>query len=258
MLLAIDVGNTHIVIGLYESAASSELIDHWRISTNADRTSDEHALMVQDFLAFHGSTMRSAITGIVVSSVVPRVTMSLREMTRKYFGFEAVVVGPGVKTGMPIHTDNPKEVGADRIVNSVAAFTRWGGPAVVIDFGTATTFDAVSAKGEYLGGAIAPGIEISLEALISRAAALRRVELVEPRNVIGKNTVESIQSGVIFGYAGLVDGLCRRMERELGDCVVVATGGLSSLIAPYCDSIHHIEPWLTLDGLRLIFERNCD
>ena len=258
MLLAIDVGNTHIVIGLYETAASNELIDHWRISTNADRTSDEHALMVQDFLAFHGSTMRSAITGIAVSSVVPRVTMSLRDMTRKYFGFEAMVVGPGVKTGMPIHTDNPKEVGADRIVNSVAAHTRWGGPAVVIDFGTATTFDAVSAKGEYLGGAIVPGIEISLEALISRAAALRRVELVEPRSVIGKNTVESIQSGVIFGYAGLVDGLCRRMEVELGDCVVVATGGLSSLIAPYCDTIDHVEPWLTLDGLRLIYERNCD
>ncbi len=258
MLLAIDVGNTHIVIGLYESAAANDLIDHWRISTNAERTSDEHALMVQDFLAFHGSTMRSAITGIAVSSVVPRVTMSLRDMARKYFGFEAVIVGPGVKTGMPIHTDNPREVGADRIVNSVAAFARWGGPAVVIDFGTATTFDAVSPKGEYLGGAIVPGIEISLEALTNRAAALRRVELVEPRSVIGKNTVESIQSGVIFGYAGLVDGLCERMERELGECVIVATGGLSSLIAPYCETIDHVEPWLTLDGLRLIYERNCE
>jgi type III pantothenate kinase len=256
VLLAIDVGNTHTVIGLYSSPDSDNLVDHWRISTNAERTSDECALMVQEFLAFHGRGLRSGIHGVAISSVVPRVSMALRDMTVKYFGFEPVVVGPGIRTGMPILTDNPKEVGADRIVNSIAAFTQFGGPAIVIDFGTATTFDAVSAKGEYLGGAIVPGIEISLEALTSRAAALRRVELVEPRNVIGKNTVESIQSGVIFGYASLVDGLCERMENELGDSVIVATGGLATLISPYCDSIEHIEPWLTLHGLRIIYERN--
>jgi type III pantothenate kinase len=182
----------------------------------------------------------------------------MREMTVQYFSVPTVVLEPGVRSGMPILYDNPKEVGADRIANAVGAYDLFGGPTIVVDFGTATTFDAVSAKGEYLGGAIVPGIEISLDALFGRAAALRRVELIEPRNVIGKSTVESIQSGAVYGFAALVDGLCARIEAELGECEVVATGGLSHLIAPLSEAIGHEEPWLTLHGLRIIFQRNLD
>jgi type III pantothenate kinase len=177
-------------------------------------------------------------------------------MTEKYFGFRPVVIEAGVKTGLPILTENPREVGADRIANAVAALDLYGGPAIIIDFGTATTYDALSAKGEYLGGAIAPGVDISLDALYTRTAALRRVELIEPRSVIGRTTVESIRSGAIFGFAGQVDGICRRMAQELGDPVVVATGGLAELIAPYTSSITQVEPWLTLHGLRVVFDRN--
>ena len=270
MLLAIDIGNTQTVIGLFgddddvdavepavgHPAAEVGLLDHWRIATNAERTSDEHALVVQEFLGFHGFSFDDDIDGIAISSVVPRTTAAFREMTEKYFGFRPVVIEPGVKTGLPILTENPREVGADRIANAVAVHDLFGGPAIVIDFGTATTYDALSAKGEYLGGAIAPGVEISLDALYTRAAALRRVELVEPRNVIGRTTVESIQSGAVFGFAGQVDGICRRLADELGDPTVVATGGLASLMAPYTSSIEHVEPWLTLHGLRVIFERN--
>ncbi|CAN5611969.1 type III pantothenate kinase [soil metagenome] len=275
MLLAIDVGNTQTVVGLYGDAGQrggagrtgaeggvalrpgDELLDHWRIATNAERTSDEHALVIQEFLGFHGFSWDEEISGLVISSVVPRATAAFREMTERYFGFKPVVIEPGVKTGMPILTDSPREVGADRIANAVAAHDLFGGPAIVIDFGTATTFDAVSAKGELLGCAIAPGIEISLDALYQRAAALRRIELVEPRNVIGRTTVEAMQSGAIYGFAGQVDGICRRMATELGDeAVVVATGGLAELICTYTESIEHLEPWLTLHGLRLIFERN--
>jgi len=269
MLLAIDVGNTQTVIGLFgedddherrrearSSRAELGLLDHWRIATNAERTADEHALVVQEFLGFHGFSFHQEIHGLAISSVVPRATAAFREMTEKYFGFRPVVLEPGVKTGMPILTDNPREVGADRIANAVAALDLYGGPAVVIDFGTATTYDAVSSRGEYLGGVIAPGIEISLDALYTRAAALRRVELVEPRNVIGRTTVESIQSGAVYGFAGQVDGICRRLTHELGDPTVVATGGLSDLIAPYTTSIANVEPWLTLHGLRLVFEKN--
>lgn len=279
MLLAIDIGNTQTVIGLFgdddveglssgarggagrrdatTSGAESGLLDHWRIATNAERTSDEHALMVQEFLGFHGFSFDDDIDGIAISSVVPRTTAAFREMTLRYFGFRPVVIEAGVRTGMPILTENPREVGADRIANAVAAMDLVGGPAIVIDFGTATTYDALSARGDYLGGAIAPGIEISLDALYTRAAALRRVELVEPRNVIGRTTVESIQSGAVFGFAGQVDGICRRLADELGgDPEVVATGGLAELIAPYTASIKRVEPWLTLHGLRLIFDRN--
>lgn len=254
MLLAIDIGNTQTVIGLF--GADDELVDHWRIATQSERTSDEHALVIQEFLGFHGFSFDDDIDGIAISSVVPRSTAAFREMTHKYFGFRPVVIEPGVKTGMPILTENPREVGADRIANAVAALDRFGGPAVVIDFGTATTFDALSARGEYLGGAIAPGLDISLDALYLRAAALRRVELVEPRAVIGRTTVDSIQSGAVFGFAGLVDGICSRIADELGAPTVVATGGLASLIAPYTASIQHVEPWLTLHGLRLVFDRN--
>ncbi len=267
LLLAIDVGNTQTVIGLYEMDAApargsrradSDLVDHWRIATNAERTADEHALVLQEFLAFHGSSLDDGdITGLVVCSSVPRVTGSLRRMTERYLHFAALVVEPGVRTGIPILYDNPKEVGADRIADAVAAFDLFGGPAIVIDFGTATTFEAISAKGEYLGGAIFPGIDVSLDALFARAAALRRVELVEPRNVIGRSTVESMQSGTIYGYTALVDGMCDRISDELGaDPTVVATGGLSGLIGPLSASIDHIEPWLTLHGLRLIHEKN--
>lgn len=265
MLLAIDVGNTQTVIGLYsldadgrskKRSADSDLLDHWRVATQVERTSDELALVLQEFLGFHGFSWDDDILGLAVASSVPRVTGALRRMAERYFGFAALVVEPGVKTGMPILYDNPKEVGADRIADAVAAYDLFGGPTIVIDFGTATTFEAISEQGEYLGGAIFPGIDISLDALFSRAAGLRRVELVEPRNVIGKSTVESLQSGAIYGFVELVDGMCGRIIDEVGECTVVATGGLSGLIAPLSKRIDHHEPWLTLHGLRLIYEKN--
>jgi type III pantothenate kinase len=253
MLLAIDVGNTQALIGLFEG---DELVDHWRIATVADRTSDEHALLINEFLGFHDYSFDDDVQGVAISSVVPRVTTALREMTDRYFGVEALVVEPGVKTGMPILTDNPREVGADRIVNALAAYTKYGGPCIIIDFGTATIFDAVSGKGEYLGGVIVPGIEISLDALVGRTAALRRVELLAPRNVIGKSTVEMIQAGAVYGFSAQVDGLCRRLLAELGECPVIATGSLADFVAQYSETIQHLEPWLTLHGLRLIHARN--
>jgi type III pantothenate kinase len=254
MLLAIDVGNTQTLVGLYESGRT-DLTDHWRLATNAERTGDEYALTIQEFLGFRGFDL-DEVTGIAVSSVVPRVTAALRTMCAKYFSVDPLVIEPGVRTGMPIRYDDPKEVGADRIANAIGAFDLFGGPTVVVDFGTATTFDVVSAKGEYLGGAIVPGIEISLDALFGRAAGLRRVELTEPRSVIGRSTAESIQSGALYGFAAQVDGICHRIETEIGPCTVVATGGLASVIRPYSASIAHHEPWLTLHGLRLVYERN--
>jgi len=254
MLLVIDVGNTQTVVGLY---GGTDLLDHWRIATNAERTSDEHALLISQFLEQHGFSFDDDITGVAVSSVVPRLTAALREMTDRYFRFDAVVIEPGIKSGLPILYDNPREVGADRIANAVGALDLYGGPAVVVDFGTATTFDAISAKGEYLGGAIVPGIEISMDALFARAAWLRRVELIEPRNVIGRSTVESIEAGVVYGTVALVDGMVHRFEEELGESAVIATGGLGSLIAPLSDTIQHLEPWLTLHGLRLVHEKNA-
>jgi type III pantothenate kinase len=269
MLLAIDAGNTQTVIGLFDGKT---LTDHWRIATVAERTADELALMIQHFLAFHGFTLRVerltdtpdaappadqlSIAGVVISSGVPRVTVELRAMTARYFGFPALVLEPGVRTGMPILYDNPKEVGADRIANAVAAYDLYGGPSIVVDFGTANTIEAISERGEYLGGAIFPGIEISMDALFGRAAALSRVELVEPRRVIGKSTVESIQSGCVYGYSGQVDALVDRFQAELGECTVVATGGLADPIIHLSGTIQHYEPWLTLQGLRTIFERN--
>ncbi|MEO1064211.1 MAG: type III pantothenate kinase [Actinomycetota bacterium] len=264
MLLAIDVGNTHTVVGLYDLAEANTttpeagLLDHWRVATNAQKTADEHALTIQEFLGFHGFSFTEQVMGAAISSVVPSVTMALREMVERYFGFRPVVVGPGVRSGMPILYENPREVGADRIVNAVAAYDLYGGPAIVVDFGTATTFDAISAKGEYLGGTIVPGVEISLEALFQRASALRRVELVEPRNVVGRSTIESIQSGVLFGTAAMLDGLVERIELEIGESTVVATGGLAVLIAPLVRRVDHHEPWLTLHGLRLVHSLNVD
>jgi type III pantothenate kinase len=253
MLLCIDTGNTQTVIGLFDDA---RLADHWRIATIAERTADEMALMIQQFLGFHGFSFEDQIDGVAISSGVPRVTVELREMTQRYFGFEALVLEPGVRTGMPILYDNPKEVGADRIANAVAAYDQYGGPSIVVDFGTANTIEAISEQGEYLGGAIFPGIEISMDALFARAAALRRVELIAPRNVIGKSTVESIQSGTVYGFSGQIDALVERFQKELGQCTVIATGGLAEPIIKHSQTIQHYEPWLTLQGLRIIFERN--
>jgi type III pantothenate kinase len=252
-LLTIDVGNTQTVLGLFEGTT---LEHHWRISTNAERTADELALLLSELLRLRGIEFHPDHLGIAVSSVVPRCTAALRELTEEQFGVKAVVLEPGTRTGMPILYDEPKNVGADRLANSIGAYAQYGGPCIVVDFGTATTLDAVSAKGEYLGGSIIPGIEISLDALFSRAAALRRVELVEPRNVIGKNTIEALQSGAVYGFTAQVDGVCARMKGELGPATVIATGGLASLITPLSTEIDHHEPWITLEGLRIIWERN--
>ncbi|MGB2757604.1 MAG: type III pantothenate kinase [Acidimicrobiia bacterium] len=252
MLLAIDVGNTQTVIGLF---TDGDLLDHWRIATVAERTSDELALAMEQLLAVSGHE-DVEVTGIAVCSGVPRVTAELRSMAARYFDIVPLVIEPGVKTGMPILYENPKEVGPDRIANAVGAFDRYGGPAIVVDFGTANTIDAVSATGEYLGGAIFPGIEVSLDALFGRAAGLRRVELVAPKNVIGKTTAEAIQSGAVYGFSGQVDALVTKFIAELGPSTVVATGGLAELIAPHSSTIQHVDPWITLHGLQLIFERN--
>jgi type III pantothenate kinase len=252
VLIAVDAGNTHTVVGLFEG---DELTDHWRIATNAERTSDEHALLLSQFLAQHRAGFGD-VTGMVVSSTVPRLTAVLRTLAERYLSVAPVVLEPGTRSGVPILYDNPRQVGPDRIANALAAYERYGGPAIMVDFGTATTVDAVSAKGEYLGGAILPGIEISLDALFARAAALSWVELVKPRRVIGKSTAESVQSGVLYGFAAAVDGLVRRFEAELGPCTVVSTGGLAELVTPLTTTIAHHEPWLTLRGLRLIYMMN--
>ena len=252
MLVAIDAGNTQTVVGLYRE---DELLEPWRLHTNVERTSDEHALLLRQLLALRHLTFPD-VTGVVVSSTVPRLTEALREMAERYLSVPATVLEPGIRTGMAILYENPKEVGPDRIANAVAAYDLYGGPVIVVDFGTATTVDATSAAGEYLGGAILPGIEISLDALFARAAALSRVKLVAPRRVIGKSTVESIQSGTFFGFGAAVDGLCQRFEAELGRSTVISTGGLGALLLPYCESIADYHPWLTLHGLRLIYERN--
>ncbi|MEI6108567.1 MAG: type III pantothenate kinase [Actinomycetes bacterium] len=251
MLLAIDVGNTNTVLGLF---VGDDLVQSWRTKTDSRETADELALKFRALL-----NESPEITGIALCSTVPAVLREMRTMlTRYYEKVPTIIVEPGIKTGVPVLTDNPKEVGADRIVNSLAAFTLYGGPAIVVDFGTSTNLDVISGKGEFLGGALAPGIEISIEALASRAAQLRKVELVTPRNVIGKNTVEALQSGAIYGFAGQVDGLVDRIVDELGGEVkaVIATGGLAGVVVPESETITHHEPDLTLIGLRLMFERN--
>lgn len=255
MLLAIDVGNTHTVIGVF---ASEELLDSWRIGTDARRTADEQGVLLSALLNRSEAAHGAGVSGIAVCSTVPSVLLEMRGMCRRYFpDVPAVVVEPGVRTGVPVLTDNPKEVGTDRIVNALAAVHLYGGPAIVVDFGTATTFDAISGRGEYLGGAIAPGIDISVEALAARGAQLHRVELVRPRSVIGKNTVQALQAGILFGFAGQVDGVVERMAAELGGKVtVVATGGLAPLVLGEVRRIDAHEPDLTLIGLRLVFDRN--
>ncbi|MCA1691717.1 MAG: type III pantothenate kinase [Acidimicrobiales bacterium] len=252
MLLAIDAGNTQTVVGLYRG---DELLEPWRLATSAERTSDEHALIVSQLLDFQGASFDD-VTGVVVSSTVPRLTAALREMTDRYLSVPPIVLEPGTRTGVPILYENPKEVGPDRIANAVGALDLYPGPIIVVDFGTATTVDATSSRGEYLGGAILPGIEISLDALFARAAALSRVRLAEPKRAIGKSTAESIQSGTFYGFGAAVDGLCRRFQAELGPCTIVSTGGLGESMLPYSECIEHYLPWLTLHGLRIIYDRN--
>jgi type III pantothenate kinase len=250
VLLAVDVGNTNTVLGLFDG---ERLFESYRIKTDPRVTADELALMFRGLLQAHPQP-----DGVAVCSTVPAVLHELRLMFERYFsGVHTVVVGPGVRTGVPLLYDNPREVGPDRVVNTLAAHTLYGGPAVVVDFGTSTNFDVVSAKGEFLGGALAPGIEISVDALAARAARLFKVELKRPRSVIGKTTNEALQSGLLYGFAGQVDGMVRRISAELdADPVVIATGGLSHLMVTVCEEIDHHEPDLTLVGLRLVHERN--
>ncbi|WP_424213100.1 type III pantothenate kinase [Streptomyces sp. BI20] len=265
MLLTIVVGNSHTVLGLFDG---EELVEHWRVSTDARRTADELAVLFQGLMGTHpmlGTELGDGIHGIAICSAVPAVLHELRDVSRRYYGdVPAVLVEPGVKTGLPVLTDNPKEVGADRITNAVAAVELYGGPAVVVDIGSATTFDAISARGEFVGGVIAPGVEISMEALGVHGAQLRKIELARPRHVIGKSTVEAMQSGAVYGFAGQVDGLARRIARELvgpkGDpdaVKVIATGGSAAMVLGESEEIDEHEPWLTLIGLRLIYERNA-
>ena len=255
MLLAVDVGNTEIVLGVFRGPELVAHLAHLHPARTHRGRACPAALV--GFLAQEDLSFGSEVTGMVVASVVPDVTAALREMATRSFSFPPVIVGPGTKTGVPILTDNPREVGADRIVNALAAFTRFGGPAIVVDFGTATNFDVVSEGGEFLGGVIAPGMQASAASLFARTARLTRVELTAPASVIGKSTVEAIQSGLIFGTAGEVDAIVDRIIDELGDATVVATGGLAPVVIPHCHSIQHHEPWLTLEGLRLVFERNA-
>jgi type III pantothenate kinase len=253
VLLAIDVGNTQTVLGVFEG---DTLRDDWRVETRPARTADELAALLRELLALGGLELR-AVNAAIVSCVVPPALDPLEAALKERCGVEPLVVGRGVKTGMPIRTDNPREVGADRIVNAVAAYQRFASGCIVVDFGTATTFDCVSPDGAYLGGAIAAGLTISADALYRHAARLQRVELVRPEHVVGKNTVASTQAGLFWGYVGLVDGMVRRMRAEIGFSTrVVATGGLAETIASACETIDEVDPGLTLRGLRLLFDRN--
>jgi type III pantothenate kinase len=253
MLLTVDVGNTQVALGMFDH---EELVGHWRISTNPVATFDEARWQLVGILGADGFT-QSDVRGVAIASVVPTMTAALRRVAPHLSSGPVVVVEPGVKTGMSIEIDNPREVGADRISNALAARERHGAPVVVVDFGTSTNFDVVGLEGAYIGGAIAPGLEISTNALISGTAALRMVEFSAPRSVIGRGTVEAIQSGSLYGHAGLVDGIMERIADEFdGPVTRVATGGLASTIVPHCSSVETVDPYLTLEGLRIIFERN--
>ena len=259
MLLTLDVGNTNTVLGLYR-LASDELITHWRISTLRTQTADEYGVLFLNLFAMR-KVEATEVSAIIISSVVPPLESTLRQVCERYFNLKPMFVEPGIKTGMPILVDNPTEVGADRLVNSVAAFGRYGGPCIVVDFGTATTFDVISAKGEYMGGAIAPGLAISAEALFARAARLSRVDVKKPAKVVGTNTVAAVQSGLYYGYIGLVDGILERILNETrgpdsAAAKIIATGGLAHLIIDDSRFIQTVDDMLTIDGLRLIYERN--
>jgi type III pantothenate kinase len=257
MLLAIDVGNTNIVLGVFDGAS---LVHSWRLATLRERTADELGLLIDGLFA-HARIDRARINAIILGSVVPPLTATVRGTAQRYFGLEALTIEPGVETGMPILYDNPAEVGADRIVNAVAAFEKFGRghnrPLIVLDFGTATTFDAVTARGEYLGGAICPGVQISADALFQRAARLPRIDVRKPPRIVGRTTVGAMESGLFYGYVGMVEGLIRRMGEELGgNALCVATGGLADIIAPETSLIQHVDADLTLHGLRIVWDRN--
>jgi len=253
MLLAIDIGNTNIVWGLYDQA---QLLGNWRVATDPRRTGDEYGVTLNSLLSFSGHSI-SEVDAAIVSSVVPPANPPVIEMCRRYLRTDPLLVGPDTYTGMEVRYDNPHEIGADRIVNAVAAYDKYGGPLIIVDFGTATTFDAVSADGAYLGGAIAPGIGISAEALFARASRLSRVPLVRPPQAIGRTTEASLQSGIVFGFAGQVDAMVRRIAAEMaGRPRVIATGGLAAMVSQETESVDQIDPLLTLEGLRLIYQRN--
>ena len=254
MILVVDVGNTNIVLGVYEG---KNLLNHWRMATDRDKTSDEIGMFVLSLMR-HEKLEPEKIEAVVISSVVPHIMYSLEHAVRKYFKVEPLIVGPGVKTGINIKIENPREVGADKIVNAVAAYELYGGPLIIVDFGTATTFCAVSSRGEYLGSVICPGVKISADALFQRTAKLPRIELAKPECVIGRNTVTSMQAGIVYGYIGQVDYLVNRMKREMKEegVRVIATGGLARLIAGGSETIHEINGFLTLEGLRIIHEKN--
>jgi type III pantothenate kinase len=261
MLLALDVGNTNTVLGIYRldadnTGARPELVAHWRVTTHRAQTVDEYGVLFVNLFEMHGMAPNQ-VTHIIISSVVPPIDSTLRLVCEEYFHVQPLFVEPGIKTGVPVLQDNPADLGADRLVNAIAAFERYGGPCIVVDFGTATTFDVISAKGEYLGGAISPGLGISADALFSRAARLGRVDIRRPAKVIGTNTITHLQSGLYYGYIGLVDGILERMVAELGaQPKVIATGGLARQISEDSRFISEIDDMLTLDGLVILFERN--
>lgn len=257
VLLVIDIGNTNVSVGIYDYAKDEgKLSQHWRLTTHREQTSDELSITLRALFGQEGRSV-DEVTDVILSSVVPPLAPIWERVSTKLFDTSPIVIGPGVRTGMPVRYENPREVGADRIVNAVAAFEMFGGPIIAVDFGTATTFDCVSEQGEYLGGVITPGIHISMEALFERASKLHRVEIAKPRSVIGKTTTGALQSGLLYGYAGMVDAMVERIRSELGaQARVIATGGLARRIAGESAAIERVEPFLTLEGLRILFEKN--